>query len=281
MIKEPVKSFRRYDANIQIWNRTPVGPVWNKYQDMETYKAIRMLMVGVGFSFHQNPRVKKNYRTLAPYNHCGGRGGLGFTSEISGIQTEIRLFESALAENKYGSQYDHDRMKKMSYLGRKRVLLLYSKIGALLLSRGFECTDDPPETDGLDWIRRRRANDFPGRWAETGNREYIGDHYGYQQTDADGRRISEGETRYAYSHHGHLMRGRMFYALNHMWLLVDANGRFLMNHSCGAYFNWRPGLKRREVSAKGPLEKKLADCVKAQNFERAIQVRDVLRRLAA
>lgn len=43
MWNEPGKSYRFYDANISIWNRTISDPVMNR--DMETYEVIRALLV--------------------------------------------------------------------------------------------------------------------------------------------------------------------------------------------------------------------------------------------
>ncbi len=282
MRSEPVKSFHRYDANISIWNRTPTGPVLNKDQDMETYEGIRMLLVRAGFTFHQDPHIKKHYRSIAAYHHCGERGDMAYTSAISGMHTELRFFEPTRANNPNGAQYDSDRLERMSYLGKQRFFLLYRKIGDLLRERAFECTDDPPAVDGLDWLRQRRAKDFSGRWAETGNREWIeGPIPAYNRTDADGRLMSEGDVRYGRDYDGHLVRGRVYYALNHMWLLVAENGACLSNHHSGAYFSWKLGLKRRYVNPKPPLERELKAAVAAQNFEKAIILRDALRKLAA
>ena len=90
--------------------------------------------------------------------------------------------------------------------------------------------------------------------------------------------MREGETRWAYNYDGHLTRGTAYYNLNNMWFLANSRGQYLCNLSCGNLFAWRPGLPRRRKDGKGRLKGELANAITAQNFERAIILRDIIKR---
>jgi hypothetical protein len=89
--------------------------------------------------------------------------------------------------------------------------------------------------------------------------------------------------RYFRTHRGHLMRGRCYGGINGRWMVIFGPG--LRDHTHVS--NWElflcdPRVAPRRLHPHGAqrLADALAKAVEAQEFERAIVLRDTLRKAA-
>lgn len=269
----PEKEDDRYwihDAQVNVWmDKTKYVP-WTKERPM--LHAIVRFFRDHKFTAHVNTEMKKHYGAIYRDYYVGNCGDLQVEFHQSGMATEIKLFQNVITEHSAGGKYDYDKENKMPYLVRMRYRWILQRLCALLDRKGYRrVPPDPPMTDGLAWIIHQRDHDFRGRWAETGNREYIEGMSDSNRKDGDGNLLTEGEFRCTRDYYGHLICGTIYYHLNNMWYLV-AGGKMLVNNSCGEFFAWRPGLKRRDFRAhskKQRIEAALAKAVQAEDFKRA------------
>lgn len=282
MRKQFEKSYSLHDASMHIWDRTiSREEIFSHRPSRERFAQIRKIMRGLGFAVGLNPRHRKHYKAIAKHHYLATKGTLTAELGISGMHTELKFYQPNRAQHPAGAQYDCTRLDNMEYLNRLEFKRAASKIEAYLERQGFQCSDFPAlkSADGLEWLREKRLSDFDGRWATTGNHEYIEPIHTYNATDGDGAIVREGETRWAYDYDGYLIRGTAYYNLNNMWFLANARGHYLCNLSCGQLFSWRPGLLRRRKNGQSRLNGELTKAIANQNFERAIILRDILRTL--
>lgn len=277
MISKPPLNYRTFYASIFVGMEFPQDyprpvPFDPRPEVWEVYEAIRMLFVHSGFRFHQDPQIKKQYRTLAQYHHHAQRGDLQCAAEVYCAGMRFEFYQD-------GGRYDYDKIKKMPYLIRLRFQWMRARICKLLDERGFACTDEPVCATAYDWVQRERAKlcEFQGADFYDEKRRYS-----YNILDADNAELRDGEVRYFYDYYGHLGRGRVYHHINNMWWVV-VNRDCHLNLANFNLFAWRPGLPRREPHSnpRKCLESELEKAVKAQNFERAIVLRELLKKLVA
>jgi hypothetical protein len=284
MRKQLEKSYYRVDASVHIWDRSiSREEMFSHRPSMERFAQIRKILRWLGFAVGINQRYQKHYKAIAKYHYLAMKGTLTAELGIGGMHTELKFYQPNRAQHPAGAQYDYTRLANMEYLNRLEFKRAAKKIEAYLERQGFQCSDFPADKapDSLGWLREKRLSDFDGRWAPTGNHEYIEPMYSYNSTDGDGAIVREGDTKFAYDYDGHLIRGTAYYNLNNMWFLANSRGQCLCNLSCGQLFSWRPGLPRRHKDGKGRLKGELANAITSQDFERAIVLRDLIKRLAA
>lgn len=277
--------YQLHDATVFI--RRATEKYRAKPDDREFLKRLVKFFRSHGFTCAIDPRTAKDYPSLK-YDHYKGKhkDGLEVSLGRSGMQIEVKFFQSIIADNPNGGEYDFHREKNMPYLIRLRYLWALKQLRALLEFYDYRCATLPPTTDAIEQIRRSRDEDFSGRWAATGNREWIGEWYSYNCTDGDGNQIKEGDVYYTRDFKGYLVRGVAYYRLNSMWQLVS-NGRSVAHVSCGRCFSWKPGLKRKDYS-NGHKQSKidrinavLATTVKTEDFRRAALIKAARDRVIA
>lgn len=276
-----------------LWQNSNGASVWDYTLTREqidsmrsqsvVFKQLRGVFHKAGFALQKDPDVAKRYKTLADWHYLGTKGSLVVGLECSGMSTQIQFWQPDRAKHPVSGKYDFDSVARMDYLNRVEVRRMWAKVLAFYQGQGFTWVDYPIRNspDGLDWLREKRARDFAGRWARTGNHLYVNEMCNGNCTDGDGSRVSEGETRWAYGYDGRLIRGTAYYSLNNMWFLADARGKCLGAFSSWELFGWREGLVRRRKDGKRRLRSELAKAVEVENFERAIILRDLLRKVAA
>ena len=270
-MKDIDKTFSVYDASISIWRLSAV-------EDWDTHKAIRMMMVRRGFSFHQDPDIIKHYRSLANSHHHGVKRDLHFHSALTGRRIEFSFYEDVVRDNPNGGRYHFDRLKKMPYLRRKLAELEIDNIRQLLVSRGFTEQTKPTlgnlTADQMVDFHQKELVDFQGPHFYTQPRN------SYNITDGDRATLRDGDVRYFWTHNGRLARGIVRYHINNMWFVV-VNRDYYTAQSCGYFFAWRPEMGRKRKASPREIEGHLKRLVKAMNFESAIVLRDQLKILTA
>lgn len=268
-MKNQDKTFNIHDTTIGIW-RDSVDEDWG------THESIRMMLVRDGFSFHQDPDIKKRYRCLARNHHSGRKQDLCFTSRLTGRHHEILFYEDVVRDNQNGGKYHYDKLAKMPYQRRLKAQLAIRKVKTLLLSLGFKDESRVYSGDSLAAVMEHRAEleDFQG--ADFYRRERLE----YNCVDSDGVAMHDGDTRYFWTSNGHIQRGIAYRNINNMWWVATGPYSYT-NRANFDLFAWNPAMGRKRMAPLEILERYLKKFVEGQEFERAIVLRDMLKERAA
>lgn len=263
------KTFNIHDTTIGIWRDSTA-------QDWETHEAIRMMLVRDGFTFHQDPEIRRRFPTLAKTHHCGHRQDLFFTSRLTGRQHELLFYEDVIRDNQNGGRYHFDKLSKMPYQRRLKAALAIRKVSGLLLSIGFTDASRVYPEDSIAAIMKRRSEleDFQGPDF------YKLERLEYNCRDAAGVAMFDGDTRYFWTSNGRLQRGLVYRNINNMWWVATGPHSYT-NRANFELFTWKPEMGRKLAATNIVLQKHLRAFVENQQFERAIVMRDLLKERAA
>jgi hypothetical protein len=259
--------------------------------DWETYNRARRALEAKGFVFGPDPRVADRYPSIAKYHHQARCGDLWVDSEVYPAGCKFEFYQELVTENPNGGRYDFDRVAKMPYLIRKKFELCIATLKRHLESRGFDEHRKiaSPIPDPLAYFNDRWDSDYERR---RGVHRFKRDDSGWPHRDElpahgrfdrDGAEIGHGEVRYFRDHKGYLSRGRCYGGINGRWLVIVGSGQRDFTHiNASELFACDPARIPRKVH---PRPRKLAavlkDAVDRQDFERAIVVRDLIKRSAA
>lgn len=273
-----VDSFRIHDASIHAWTkdkpRKGTYPT-REEEDWVRYNAACSVLEINGFGFHQDPRYRDGYwKSLRRTHHAGSKGDVHFASEVYNAGFSFEFYEDVPRDNKNGGRYSFDKMGQASYLWRKRVELIHTKLANALLTMGFEDHTDPV-LDGahLEVMERRRQH------MDWHSKHYESPPSPYNSKDQDGVLMKGGETRYFYTRNGRLQRGRVYRDLNNVWPIVMNRNEW----TCQAtfeLFTYDPDKHPRKLS-KDPLVKinrALERAVRDRNFAKAARIQEAMHR---
>lgn len=282
-------SFRVHDTHLGVdiepTQKTRHGSWSDKHARPSFHQALNLLR-GMGFEVTNDER----YRSIRKSHLFGVHAsGLRFYAEVYPRGWRIEFYQNIVHENPNGGRYDFSKLRKMPYLIRLRFWLCLRRVIALLRSFGMEDHTTPERGDfcALDMIRWHITVD--NRWHFKGGDPLVDwrPDSPYNMKDRDGKTIEPGQVKWFYSSwnpRGALMRGRVYYNLNNMWWVV-LNERDYTNLASHELFDWTPETPRRRPLNPEQLRKKLEQeqciAVKAANYERAIVLRDLLKREVA
>lgn len=244
------------------------------------YSEIRFMMMNSGWTFHQDPYIRKNYRCLADTHHCGQRKDVHFKSSVNGRHIEVKFFEDVIRDNQNGGIYTHDKLNKMPYLRRLRAIIAMRQLRKFLLDNGYTETSKVYSERGLDAVMQHRAEleDFQGKDF------YARERQTYNCSDADGTQMYDGDVRYFWHYRGGLQRGVVYRNINNMWWVVTGPYSYT-NVANFHLFTWNPSMgRRRKLSPEKIQEvlgRQLKNVIEKQQFERAITLRDLINKTAA
>jgi hypothetical protein len=290
------RTFSTFDATLCVAARTGipdrVGVTWDR-PDYETWNRIRHALEAGGFSFALDPWIDKGWPSLNKSHAVGRRatphGDLFVATETYPTGCKFEFFQEVVTVNRNGGRYDFDRREKMPYLIRKAFEAAMRRARAHLEGRGFTETTklDSPNPDPLAYFNAHWDGDYERR---RGTHRFERDETGWPSTKeiglacwTNGRPlITHGAVRYFRDFHGRLMRGRCYGGINGMWMVVYGPGRRdYTNLSRHELFDCDPRILPRRLYPRpaGRLQSLLKGAVAAEQFERAIILRDALRRL--
>ncbi len=278
--------------------------IWEERQDekdfMTVYGVVIKHLRSRGFKVVQDPETKRRSPTLAKTHHYAQKGDLEASLNLRGCSISIEFYQNvANVNNSNGGRYCFDKFERMPYLIQKQFILetgkLVDVVGAtygygfgeglahgdsgvsrvLAGLRGINPSLQPLERFNSMWGADRFKRDDSG-WPAVS--EFDNNNW---NKDADGVPLRNGMIRYNRDSKGYLRRGVIYTNMNSMWQLIYGKNSTWV--SCGQLFSLPAGGDFRKVV---PLKTKvqrlnavLAELLAAQNFERAIKVRDVLKGL--
>ena len=278
------KTFGIHDCTFSIWREMPV--VGDAIRDRvmaethEFYNEIRFWMMNSGWTSHQDPQVKKHYRSIANTHHEGRRGDIHFKSQFAGRHIEVKFFEDEVRDHPAGGFYTYDKLRKMPYLRRLRAQLAIRQLRDFLLSNGYSDESKVYPEDGLAAIMTHRAEleDFQGKDF------YARERQSYNVIDGDGKEMFDGDVRYFWDWHGNLVRGQVYRHINNMWWIHTGPFSY-SNIAAFDLFTWTPEMGRRRPLPAAKLKEKLTVALDraVKNFDsaRAAALLDLLKPLSA
>lgn len=270
-MREIDKTYNIYDGTIGIWRVNVNDEV------RETYDEIRMMMMNDGWTFHQDPKIKKHYPSIADTHHAGRKQDVHFLSSITGRHIEFKFYEDVIRDNQYGGQYTHNKLKSMPYLLRLKVQVAINDIVAYLRPLGYTDNSRNYPEDGLAAIMKHRAEleEFQGKDF------YRRERSSYNCTDANGVEMFDGDVRYFWTYTGRIQRGIVYRNINNMWW-VHTGPFSYSNQANFSLFTWKACMGSRRKFTDVGIEKKLREqldaAIKSENFERAIVLRNLLKK---
>lgn len=257
--------FHTHDAFLGVWTE--------RNHDTMTYFLVRRLLRRAGFTFHLDPEVRKRYKCISKDYHAGSCGDVHFVSQIYPAGFRFQFYENVIRDNPCGGLYHFDKMAKAPYLWRLRVTLIRRKIGKLLARLGFTDATDRPPADALGWVRHERAKQ------DAFQRTTVHEPPAYGSDDAEKRPLRDGEIRYFRDWNGRLLRGPVYHHINNMWWVLVSPTE-VRNMACFDLFTFDPAKHKRKenVNAIRRMKDTLKKVVDREDFERAICLRDEIKR---
>jgi hypothetical protein len=292
------------DAHFAVWEEGQRANDFEGTRDL--YREMLDQLRARGWSLRQD---RRKHRSLQPDHHVGRKGDLQAETSRGGRMFEVKFFQTVTpADNPHGAVYDFRRVAAMPPAVRLRYLVETAALldwvhrrrgywfsGKEPWKRGPRPADDtrPMVTVVRDVLRGVVPGDDPLAyfnecWAASRFRRGP-DGWplpsecasgGAQCVDRDGRPLLPGVVKYARHHDGRLWRGRVYPRVNSMWFLPIGEQQVLHNQG---YFHDYAGepLRRAHPGRKARLMGLLDKAVEAQDFERAIVLRDLLKKDAA
>lgn len=260
--------WRFYDTTLYV--------SFKERDDTAIYKEIRNILRTNGFLFHQDPFVKKNWPTLAALHHVGWKGDLHFASDLSPIGLTLVFHEDVVRDNSNGGRYHFDKMAKMPYLLRKRVLLIRNKITGRLAELGFKDETNVEPEDSFARVQYRREQHMKSH----GKDAYKPPLPTYNTQAGDKTLLEDGQIRYFRTRSGRLKRGQIWNNINSMWWVILDKFR-VYNVASFELFTFDPAKHKRK-DPKGCPEKlryALLKAVEKKQYYRAARMSDAMARL--
>jgi hypothetical protein len=292
------RSFRVHDTALTIQSSTGEKDrvMLTNRPDYETFNRLLAVLTEAGFEIGRDPRIERDYPILGKYHREGRRptpaGDLWLTAEVYPTGMKVEFFQEVVSENPNGGRYDFDQREKMPYLIGKAFEAALRCARAHLIERGFAETVkiDSPVPDPLAYFNERWDGEYEKRrgthrfrrGAEGWPDESEIGSYG-NNLDRDKVRLEHGAVRYFRTYRGHLQRGRVYGGINGRWLVIYGPG--LRDHTHVSSYELflcdpRQVPRRLHPQGKKRLQAALSKAVETENYERAIMLRDTLKRAA-
>lgn len=304
-----------HETALCIWDECEVGNPDEQAMRLVYYSILEHLRQR-GFEILRDPHVEEQFPTLSPWRHYVRKGSLEAILETSGRFSKVEFFQSVVRPpdcNPNGAQYDFNKYRllprflRLEFLVEQASLIrfLAERFGYPLIAAHGQCgyrdgQAKPIDLNGSrsiplvirDLLREPNwAEDplgaFNAGWGE--GRFTRGTdgwpipsecccHTPGQCLDRDGRELLPGETRYMRLDDGRLRRGKVYPGMNSSWVFVYRDGREKVFRLKELFSCDRPDLEPRKVSPdrEKRLSALLDAAIKAQNFEQAIILRDLL-----
>jgi hypothetical protein len=269
----PDKTYLVHDATLIVDVEAPDGQSFLRCHE-PTLSAIRGVLRREGYSCRQDKTVHKCIRKA---HLAGKKGDVHFVLECGPRGFQVNFYENVVRDNKCGGRYHFDKMAKMPYLRRLKVEFIHQRLIAELEIFGFVDRTPVKSDRARAFVLQERAEllDFQGPTFYDVERQYS-----YNYEDADKIRIRDGEIRYFYDRYdGSLHRGEVWRHINNMWWVIE-NESTVSNIACFELFFYDPARhpRRRPHDPLATMKRKLKKMVDREDFEKAIGLRNAIRR---
>lgn len=272
-----------------------VAMTW-KAPDYETFNRLLRVLESKGFIVTRDPGIEQYYPSLGRHHRVGSRptpsGDLWFHAETYATGCKVEFYQDVVTVNQNGGRYDFDRRDKMPYLIGRAYEAAMRAACAHLLDRGFADVTQAisPVADPLGYFNQR----WDSEWDRAAGRHRfkrgedgwpIASELNSNQVSDTNPLPAQGSVWYYRDRGGRLARGRVYGGINGMWTVVYGPRPNDFTHKARfELFQCHPAAEpRRVVPAKRGIDRltrELRAAVETENFERAIVLRDSLRKAA-
>lgn len=289
-------TIRFHDASLHIWEEgeAPRGQScgldegWRRQFKRDVFARIAQTLNRLGWT----TQVGTYIFTTNDARYCT-KGDLQADLKISGRHIELDFFQNVNAPERpdHGGRYQHDQEKHMPYLLRIEMERTRRRIRDYLCNVFTGYVFEPPKIsspnpDPLAYFNDQWDGEYEKRRGthrfERGIDGWPSDKElsSWNQNDADGTPLNQGDIRWLRDRKGRLLRGRAYGGINGMWMFVYGPGQHdCMHEPANRFFTYRLGMLRKLVNAdvrRKRLERELQKATNAMNFERAAVLRDIL-----
>lgn len=285
----PTGTFDIGDALFRIsWSKAVPATITDEQRSM--FAAVCRVLRRLGFSVGKDLEIWSRHRSISPDYRYARHGALECKLEIHPIGISLTFFQNVVRENRAGGQYDFDRRARMPYQVRLRYEHTALALRDWLNERGFSFVPGrvtSPNPDPLAYFNARWDSPFE---VANGRHRFKRDESGWPaeseissypgRNDRDGVPLTHGATRHFRTRKGHLMRGRVYGGIGAQWLVVYGPGlqdfTYVGSHELFAGDPSHP--RKLAPNREKRLRAELSRHVQAHNYEKAIVIRDILRR---
>lgn len=193
----------------------------NKYSHYAILHKLIDFMKNRGFNIEHDASIHKCIRK----DHwIGNKGELRFTAERYPRGFKFYFYQEIVTENRHGGRYDFDKFKKAPYLIKLSWINETNKMAEFLQYMGvMDCSEeqyklaaDQIKADFVDsWHHPQKDMNFDLKDLDGTTCEYS-----YNNTDANGKTIYNGQVKYFRDWHGRLARGTVYHNINNMWWVI-------------------------------------------------------------
>ncbi len=275
----------------EAW-RAPQIHLWDdrmlSLKSPEAFTVVVRALRRCGFRVHKDRDIQRHHRVLSPGHRAGETGRARVKVAHHGRHLEVGFYADPNPTHRYPEHGDHV-FEHLPYLDAVRLRWAIASCAAALRALGIADATVPSLSPLSQAEYRERTSghwcagdvsifDRPRWWSG----HMGGSYYRECRVDADGVDLYDGAWRAFYDYRGRLGYGRVFATLNGAWMGVTPE-EVLPNLSHVDIFTPRPGVRPPRFHprrARERLERVLDKWVEAQEFERAIPVRDLLRAMA-
>jgi len=266
--------FKEHDTTIIGWWNDPNDPGVAAFRD-----RVLEVLNRRGFGMGRDPYYTKQYKILAKYHHYGRQGDLEVKTEASGRSCKIEFFQNLVRENRNGGYYDFSKRQKMPYLIGKQYEAARRAIAALIESLGGTLVLDV-KLKGYARLKAERdeleAFQGPQMYARVPPR--------YNSETGAGKIVRDGDIVFFRHFDGRWQRGQTWHHINNMWWVLLPCGTVRNIASFDLFHREDIGELRGRWFSQQRVAKRLGDlkdkAVRAERFEQAAVLRDVLARVA-
>lgn len=270
---------REHDTSLTVWYETN----YTEADVKATRDAVVRHLRARGFKIGLDQRILRDHPIIKDLFHEGRLGNLKVRVDLAGRTVKVEFWQDLVFENSHGGRYDFDKRERMPYLIGKRYEVERNRLLDLLAGRGLEIHRQKPRLAGMGFVSQKRAE----CWHWNGGK-LLEDIAPYNSEMLDGSHVRDGDTVY-FADYGtgyRIARGVARYNINNMWWVVLPCGRVTNKGSFELYRREAlpADLKGRRVSqrhATKQVERLKDAAVKAEQYERAAVLRDVLRQREA
>lgn len=290
-----------HDASLYIWEEgeAPRGQIcgldkgWQRQFKRDVFARIVQTLNRLGWTCTIPTDMVERYGAsfAREYRDCI-KGDLQARIEIGGRTIKLEMFQDVQnVSNPNGGRYDFDKAQRMSYLQRLEMERTRRRIRDYLCNVFAGYVFEPPKIsspnpDPLAYFNDQWDGEYEKR---RGTHRFDRGADGWpsdkelslwNQNDAGGTPLNQGDVRWLRDRKGRLLRGRVYGGINGMWMFVYGPGQQDRTHEpASRFFTYRPGMLRKLVNAdvrRKRIERELQKATNAMNFERAAVLRDIL-----
>jgi hypothetical protein len=279
------------DAGIAIWEEGisaaraaggwPAEKAWNQRFKREVFARIVQTLNRIGWTVGPWDKAEQ-FKVLAINHRTCRKGDLHGELDISGRCIKFEMWQDVTpAENRNGGRYDFGKEARMPYTLRLEMERTRRRIRDYLLNVFTGYAFNPPDpkigADGataLEYAKHSQRTSV--HYVERlGRANFNSPDNGFT---GDGVAIEDGAKVYAITSDGRVVFGAAYYSLNGRWMVVTGKHgiEWAYHKELYAACPGDPRVKRNSRQRRNRLEGQMAKAIKAMNFERAAQLRDIL-----